>query len=453
MVGRFKLGLFWASCLLSAGSLYADGPHAGYPNNPYAMSGMPGHPGQVMPANYQAMPAMGYGPYDSAGAVCPPVTQTGYIDDEVDDWYEPSEFERYLSNAIDGAWFRAEYLNWDFSGPGNTLLGAPIFDNSDPRREFDVFAPGTGTLIGTGRVEDTSRINVDNNNGFRGTFGIPLVAGTVEVSGFVFESSESAFRAKGIPAQETVIEIIEIDDQEIIIETILQSFIATSLLQNGRPSESLLLYDSRFEVSWKTQFWGTEALYVFDPWMPNSDFLVKPLVGFKYFALDEQLKQVGEFDDLRNNNNLNLVSTIDSHTDNDIYGGVIGLRAEIVHKHFAIGVEPKMILGGNRYTASVTTDKLRSAGDPRITTVNEETIFSPVGELALYARGNINDNLSVFFSYSFLHAWRVTRPHKNIHYEDNGPSPIPPGVVVDAETTGFNAKGISVGAEYIFGRK
>jgi hypothetical protein len=87
--------------------------------------------------------------------------------------------------------------------------------------------------------------------------------------------------------------------------------------------------------------------------------------------------------------------------------------------------------------------------DGKVTTEDKDHIWSPVGELSVYGSIPVHENFKLFASYNLLWAWRVTRPQRNIFYNDNGPIPTPPGVVVDTENTESFIDGFTVGGEIL----
>jgi len=434
MAGRLILCALLAGSILASENLYAQGPPAeNYPSfaeNPAYYYGGQG-PAPNVPY---------YGPQG--------VISTGrVIDDE--ELYQPSPLEAVMRRVLKGSWYRLEYMLWDLEDPGRTLLGSPLDLIADPSEEFAVNDPGTQTTIGVARVLTTDDISLQDVNGLRATIGVPLTIGTLEVRGFAMEQGGDMVNAPELPS----VFFSGLFDQ-FFFPIFLSNFAATSTLTNGEVGSNVFLYDTAFDASFRSNVWGTEAMLIIDTGhFHDTGVRISPMVGGSYFRIQEQLTQVGVFTDVLNGGGDTLVSLIGSDTMNNIYGPTVGLRAELAHKWFNIGVEPKITLGLDTLEARVNTERLRSAADPRVTTTESDTIFSPVGELGLFARANINDNLSFHFAYTWLWAFRITRPHENILYNDNGPLPTPPGIVVDKELSDFIANGWSVGGEFRFGRK
>ncbi len=438
MAGRLILSALLAGSILASGNLYAQGfgppPAVNYPSfadNPAFYYGQGQGPTPGVPY---------YGPGG--------ITTTGRIFND-EELYEPSPFEAVLSRIVKHSWYRLEYMLWDLENPGNVLLGAPLADVNDPTDFFAVAEPGTLNPLGVARVPTTDDFSLSDVNGLRATIGVPLSIGALEVRGFALEQGGDRINAPEIP-NTFILPLF----QDLGIFTTQSTFIATSTLTGGVPGDNVFLYDTAYDASFRSDVWGTEAMLVIDTGhFHDTGFRIDPMVGASFLRIQEDLTQVGVFTDILNFGAADtLVSLINSDTMNNIYGATFGLRAELVHKWFTIGAEPKITVGLNNLRARVNTERLRSNADPRVTTLEKDTIFSPVGELGLFARANINENLSLHFAYTWLWAFRISRPQENINYNDNGPL-NPPAVVLERELDDYIANGWSVGGEIRFGRK
>lgn len=460
MAGRLAGRLLAACCLLlfaetawsQATGGYGDPRIAGV----YGAGGAVGQP-TMLPAQYAAPAGPVGGPDEafSPAYVAGPegISYTNadgtalYTVDRVGDepgWFYASPLDRIIADTVKGSWFRITYLHWKFERPGNEMLGAPIDGIPNARDPFDlVIDPATGNVLTTARVFDLRDFSLRNNQGIKGTLGIPFAFGEWESSVFTFEKASHFSAAGELPSDPT-----------------LQPFpvIITTLLDNGniRPNPfpvddpaliGMPIYDVSFDAKFVSEFWGAESNLVFDlsPYGPGLHF--KPLFGFQFFALDEQLLQQGVFDNLGTQPPNR--SVIDAKTRNRLYVPQAGLRIELQHPMFVIGVEPKVGLGANRFLGSVRTDNLRGPLDPTVITEDQRTIYSAVFQLRVYAQIHVNDYFSLFVAYNFLHLDRVTRPHDNIFYNDTGPLD-PPAVVQDTYIQDFKADGLVVGGELRF---
>ncbi len=347
--------------------------------------------------------------------------------------YGDSRFDAFLKNVATSTWFRLEYLNWSYREPSKALLGSEILGIPDPRIPFPVTVSGTPT--GLAQVADLSGVSLRDTPGIRGTVGLPLRVGTIEANIFAFGESRDTIVPGGLPSP---------------VPPFGEEFaIVTSTLTDGKIGTNTFRYDRSFEAKFTSDLWGTEANYIFDPYMPGEGWKVRPLVGFRYLKIHERLTQVGEFDDL-GRLLTPLRGIIDSDASNAVYAPQLGLRLEMVHRWFTVGVEPKIGFGVNSYKASVGTDNIRFEGDPFVTTKDSGTKFSPVGELDVYARVHVSDHFSLYVSYQMMIAGNITRPHDNILYDDGGVGASDVGIVLNTAYDNMLYQGISLGGEIRF---
>lgn len=344
---------------------------------------------------------------------------------EEDDWDESGPLETFLTQLSFQTYWRTEYLLWRVEEPGNEYLGAELapglspesltlFDDSDPPQE-----------IGTGRVFNTGNIMLRDINGVRMTVGVPLTFGAFELSGFALEQSGEKAEAGDIP------------DTDV--------FIVTPLSTGGGPATTGLTYDQFFNVNYSTDVYGVQSRLIFDMSPPGEGFKLNPLIGFQFIDLQEQMVQSGGSFDTQSSTVLQ--SVIDSNTNNNVWGPTLGFRAELVHRWFTVGVEPKLGVTFNSYQAEVETVNLRGSEDGVFTTKDRSTDFSPSFELQAYARLKLNEYCALTASANYLYIYKTARPANVIDYGDNGDFPVPPGVVVDTDLKDIWFHGVSGGLE------
>ncbi|HUQ72623.1 MAG TPA: hypothetical protein VM165_24050, partial [Planctomycetaceae bacterium] len=214
----------------------------GLPNASRAQSPPP-YPEGVTPAGWQAAgPGQAHvkqkRTYGEVGPIPAGPGRTIYreLPDDTGWLYEDSPLERSLKNAFRHSYFRMEYLLWDVSDPGNNLLGASTAildldqlspnDPADPNypstidptltlQQQYVFQPFRGDTQTPFQVSNpidnntsliavvqpsTSDILINENNGLRATFGMPVWnAGAFEASIFALASSNSNIGRQPIP--------------------------------------------------------------------------------------------------------------------------------------------------------------------------------------------------------------------------------------------------------------
>lgn len=437
MTGRFVSFCSTVLLLAGAASAQAQGPQLwGDPgSHPYEVQG----PAWYSPGEMQG-PTNGWQPYTPPYLPGPANYSWDNASGNPDNgWdYENSPLDEFFADVARNSYFRLEYLHYAFTNPDEDLLGAPILSQADPTIPFQVTNTG-GQLAGVARVASTNDLQYPDSSGIRGTLGIPLIGGTLEGNVFYFDQ-----------AGDTNL-IDELGDQTArnpINPFTPPQFVATSTFSNGQIGNNLLLYDDSFTASMEAELWGSEINYVFDAYLPDPMFQFRPLIGFRYLSMDEQLLQVGVFDqqDLLVTP---LVSTISSFTENRIYAPQIGVRGELVSRWLTLGIEPKLAAGINVYETTVVTQSLRSQGDPLTRTTADDEAFMLVGELNLYAKLHIRQNFALTVGYQATFIDQVARPASSIFYNDNG-SNADPAIVTRPSRELFDFGGINVSGELRF---
>lgn len=410
---------------------YGGGYGGGYQGAPYSgdpYNGGGGYSGAY--ADGGTAPFAAPGPYDY------PVAREG-----VDPYWvaptpqQPTVFSKTdpfqsAFRSFEGFFFRTEYLLWDYTRPGDVLLGAPqtgLIDPHDPFQVFDntAFPP---TLLGSASVPNLDQFKLRNNSGVRGTVGIPLIFGSSETSIFTMAQAQDNYL------------------DTTLLGTDRQPYAATTTYVNGAIGDNVLLYNDSFKAVFNSKLWGGDSNLFFNG--PSSQFFsFAPMVGFRYVDLRESLQQTGSFTPDPIFGLPKVVSQINSSSSNQVYAPQIGLRTKFENSFMAVTFDPKFGLGANVYRNRVSTNHLRSNGDPFIQTEDSAANISPVIELVLNGRLKVSDRISLTGGYNFMFVGRVTRPQDNINYNDNGAA-APPGIVVDSHKSDFVVQGIMAGIEF-----
>ena len=464
MTGRIPFGLMILMTALVCLPIQAQGPSGQPPNyygaTPGGLQGFPGDPGQFAsgPMGYQRGPAPGM-----PGA--PPRTIYEELPDDLGFAAEDTPLGQMLTNTFRHSWFRAEYLLWNISGPGNVVLteqtsngvvtqnaitggfsdgtttgGAyPYGLNSGTTfpRQVNTLASGTLTTVsGNSQVPSLTDFAISNLNGFRGTYGLPTAAGTIELSGFVLGASSSGYDA-GITIPGSAI-------QQQIIANPAQA-VGSALGTNGLPatngqsatflSQAMLVdgtlaagsttggtfidYDISYHAKLTTSAWGTEGNFVLNSPDPNSMFQLAPTFGFRYLSFQDKLLQNGLYTDSSTATPTIVNRQINSNAHNNVLGPQIGLRAEFVQPMFLIGFEPKIMAGFNSWQSGLDTTNILSASDPGQSLLQRGSTFSPLVDLKAYTNITIAKYLSAYVSYNFIYTSNLNRSYNDIVYNRN----------------------------------
>ena len=395
----------------------------------------------------QSGPAPDASGWGAAGGGYPGSSWGGSDPAYLDPWYGNADdveasINRFGPRVYVDNWFlRAEYLNWNIGSPGNVLLGAPVAGNLNPAVPFVIFAPGTNTPIGYGSVPTTNSINLTNASGIQVTGGVELInGGQIEVSAFMLAKKQSGFILPlGSPFDTS--QVTGIPGSGVV-----DSVLATSTLSNGQISDHLFLYNQSYSAVYSSQLWGGEANYLFGDAVDAIQFL--PLAGARYINLTETLTQIGVFQDPFVAS-APVSTQIGSHTINNLWGGQIGFRAQAVTKYFEIGITPKLLILGDTAYSSVYAARFRSNSDPTVFSDNLTTKFTFGTDVSAFATVNIAPNFSVRVGYNILWINQVTRPHRDIVYNDNG-NAAPAGIGQQTVFHDIFIHGFSFGGEFRF---
>jgi len=345
-----------------------------------------------------------------------------------------------------GTYVRLEYLLWEIEKPGAEKLGADRI--SDPT-QTQVPAPATDNTTsdgfsllggGFGYSPIIDELQLRDNDGFRITAGMPVTNyGTFEASFWLLEQGSDHFEygardlIPGLPGFSPTTTVT------------VNGVIGNDVAGTG----PIRVYDT-LEVDYESDLWGADARFVVDALSPPGEgFKLRPLFGFKYVGLQEAMHQKGQFESLTTPP---FSTTIDSDTDNTILGGTVGLRTELNHRWFVVGVEPAVTFAGNIAQASVVTERFTGPDDPRNEVDADYFAFSPILDLKTYARIKCSDNLSLHVGYDAFWLSHVFRPARVIDYNiaTDGAGNIASDFRAREEDDHVAVEGLSLGAEFIF---
>lgn len=331
----------------------------------------------------------------------------------------------------DGFFFRAEYLQLDYTRPGDVALGAPQFTQPNLRDPFQVFDNSTvpPTSLGFAQVPVLDTLLLNNNQGFRATAGIPLIFGSAEANIFKMSEGQTIFQDSSLDG------------------TLQNPFLGTTTLVNGQVNDNIELYNDSFRAVFNSKLWGAETNIFFDG--PSSNFFsFGPMVGFRYIDFREDLLQTGSFIPNPTTGLPTVVTNINSYSTNQIFTPQIGYRTKFENSFMMVTFDPKFGLGANVYRNRVSSQRFRSTGDPLVETEDSAAALAPVIDLGVTGALKLTPSLRLTVGYNFLFVSRVTRPQDNIRYNDNGPLPTLPGIVVDTHKQDVIFQGLTVGAEF-----
>ncbi len=387
--------------------------------------------------------------------------QPSYLDTEIEDELLPgdrspwAQFDQQLAltfkDVVADSWVRVEYLNASFQRPGNTLLGAPLVNVPDPRQPFAVTAGAVADPFNRAIVLDASPLELRAQNGVRTSFGINSFRDfSIEASYVGVQEMRSGFQR--VPINPGL-------DPDTVPGSV--SFFGTSLLSNGVPGSSVILYDRLFEVDYRAQYWSGEVNVLIQDHTPKLGLHVRPLFGFRFNSYGEDLVQHGTFDNSSGVDPLLGIlttphrNTILSTSQNTMYMGQVGFQAELVDKWFTIGVAPKLAVGTNSVRTHLLTEDLRDSAIDILAndgTTSETKRFTTIGanlDLNAFLRIRVNHWLSLTGSAYYWYMPNIVRSHDIIVYDDLGITD-PPALHLKTKTNPIGIQGFTVGAEITF---
>lgn len=368
---------------------------------------------------------------------------------------EDTELGKILTNTFRHSWFRAEYVLWNISGPGDVALTQQVSNGVSIDTTTTGATPIAGltsgvqfprtvnslaedpttvtTVSGTSQVPTLKDFGINNLNGFRGTYGLPLPVGSIELSGYVIGASTSR-RDDGIGIPGSLIQPEIVANPAPVIGTGIGSnglpatngqsatFLSQGLLVNGvrvagsETSSAIIDYDISYHAALTTSVWGTEGNYVFDNPDPNAMFQVRPTMGIRYLSFQDKLLQSGQYTDSTQTTPSIVNRQINSNAHNNLVGPQIGIRTEFVQPWFTLGFEPKFMAAINTWQSALDTVNVISASDPGQSLLQRGTTFSPTVDLKAYSNIQISKYLSAYIAYNFIWTGSLNRSYNDIVY-------------------------------------
>jgi hypothetical protein len=432
MAIRHSFCLLFAALISVTGNLWAqsapywlqdsatgDAGYGGYAASPYAPHAPHGASPYAPAGYYQPQPA----PYPEEMFV---PDSNIYLSDHGDD----RPLGRVIRNTFARSWVRLEYLNWSMDKPGNQLLGVqfdPATGVEDVRDPFPVF-DAEANFLGFAHVNDLSTITFEDNHGIRGTFGKETSWGEFQANVWGLESAGQSVIDDRIP--------------EIGV------FAGTTTNTMGVPGNNVFLWDESFRANYSTGLWGAEAKFMFDRGVWPEGFSLRPLVGFQFIELNDQLTQIGQFN--AGGTQITRTGYIDNSVQNNIFGPTLGFHVKGEIGRFSAGFEPKVALAVSSVRGRVSTFQVRSFSDGLVQDRHTHWQLAPVLQSNIYLRWRMNEYLTLFGSWDALYLTRVVRSGDSIHYNDNASlaDPNPPAAFAYRKImNGMFLEGFTVGGE------
>ena len=398
-----------------------------------------------------------------------------------------------LGELLRGSWVYGDYGQSSFRTPGRTLLGAPLSGVDNPALPFTVTLPNGKDEKAI--VPTTAFVTQRHINSFRGGVGIPFSYGSIEANWYGTTQTTDGFGSLIVDPRRVLIApnsglgaggrlpIVPIVPQVtgVVPTTVATpfnvpfSFYGTSLLSNGVPGSLVILYDHGFVAQYASRYTGGDLNMVFNVETPQYGPRLMVTGGYKQVNYTEVLKQYGQFDGtslLASPDPTLLGSVVDpttykiynppltnfigSSVQNNLYGGTVGLRTEYAQPLFTLGVDNRVGVAVNNYTANVQTNHLRDSlapltpliTDPHTSSTIHHSQVTPTFDMRAYTKIHVTDSFNVNLGYNFNYVNNMARAANTINYNDTGLNNAP-AVTAKTGSHSFWAHGWTIGCEYI----
>lgn len=355
-------------------------------------------------------------------------------------WDEQQPIEWFVGELTRRSWLKVEYLHWNIEGPSEATIGAPVNGLLTPTTQFEGFDNlNGGVSVGISELLSNEPLELDDVSGVRGTWGLALNGGQMEMSFFGTEQRNDRFSTGNLRNFRSV--------QNPGFGNSISPNVLLPLETNGVSTDTgslnAIVFDNSVSASMSSQIWGTELALLTDAVVPGEGFKWQWLGGFRYVNLDEQYALRGIYD--AGGTTAQRLTTIDSTTVNNVYGPQVGGRAAIVHRWFTVSATPRVTFGLNDYTARVTANPL---GDGVLTGGETEDIdFCTITQVTLMGELHFNSRFSAYGGYDFMWLPRVSRPDTNINYDSTQGvgGGFVPNIGLDNELKNIVVEGLNFG--------
>jgi hypothetical protein len=453
MAGRLRVCLFVAVCAFGTERLNAQGvaPLVGNPAAPTAVSNGLGTPWiQSTYGNPVGYPAANSGYYapDCPTADDGMVIQHVSHDYGYEEGFEETPLDRAIHRALRSAWVRFDYLHWSIEEPGDVLVGASTTTIGDDF--LTKYYPTNGSRTNPDvyfRDVDLTSVGLNDVPGVQTTIGLPTTIGVFEWSGFIMQQASDEVIARDLPGVGSAIA----DEFFFFLGDSAPLAVGLTTTINGQEVDAgtaaTRQFNNFFRARVATDVFGTEFNFYKDSYDPGEGFHFRPMLGFRYFGVQEKMRIDGNNID----DSFVVVSEgkVSTDTFNNLYGPQAGFRAELKHRWFTIGCEPKLTVGANSFVSTMKTSDLYGDGEREFR--DETTKAMVIGDLDVYARIPLHEYCAVFVSYNLAVASDVARPFDNARYDilvDDSDN-VTNNFHMDDKTKSMRFEGYTLGVELI----
>jgi len=419
----------------------------------------PQYPPQYCPPQQQGHPSLIQMPRNQYQA---PVVDH-YVEAAPGLWDENRPIEHFLHDVASRSWVRMEFMQWSMQDPGNGTIGAPVsgLQRVVPNNSVEgINSPivvnnnlNGGASAGFTLFPQSNGLDLIDTPGVRGTLGVAMNGGDLELSFFGFEQKSDVVAFNNIDGARQLLAPVLLASNGTTIDPTLgissNPNYAIPLLTGGNVTNvaglNSLVFDKTFRADFSSQMWGSELTFLTDRYVPGEGFGFQWLGGIRYTNLDENFGIHGTYDG--GAAIADRTTDINSAVINNFYGPEAGARFSVNTRWFTLSATPRVMLGLNDYTASVSSNPL---GTGRTSYDSRKVDFGSITQLNFAAEVHLNTKFSVFAGYDFMWIPRVSRPHENIYYNSiaGGAAGFTPDIRQSVNFSNYSANGFSVGATF-----
>ena len=455
------LSIAAAAVLLSIASSEALAQHSPQ-YGPSEYSGSPQYGGpQYCPPEQQGHPSLFHKPRNHYQA---PVVDH-YVEQAPGLWDENRPIEHFLHEVASRSWLRMEFMQWSFQGPDAGTIGAPVTglqfvvpNNSIQGIDVPILVNdnlNAGNTAGFTLFAQSNGLDLIDTPGIRGTLGVAMSGGEMELSFFGFQQQSSVTAYNNIDGPRQILADEILATTGVVLDPAIGSTInpnyAIPLLTDGNVTNvaalNSLIFDKSLEARLSSQMWGSELAFLTDRYVPGEGFGFQWLGGLRYTNLDESYNIHGTYDggDLVVNRTTDIRSAVNSN----YYGPEAGARASVTTRWFTLSATPRIMMGLNDHRATLTSNAVGTG----VTSFEDRSVnFGTITQLNLAAEIHLNTKFSVYGGYDFMWLTQVSRPDKNIYYNSisggAAPAQFTPDIRQDVQYSNFTANGFSLGAVF-----
>ncbi len=327
-------------------------------------------------------------------------------------WDDQQPVEKFITAVAQRSWIRFEYLHWDLDGANGGNLGAPVTGTTTPTFSVNDIETPT-TQRGQAFIPQSDLLSLNDVSGVRGTLGVALNGGSLELNVFGTEQGESLISFNNLQARRNLG-----TPPDLRLGTTARPNVITPLLSDGVVSNAAgvnaLVYDESFSADLQGQMWGSEVMLLSETYLPDYGLHWQWLGGFRYVNYDESLGLRGVFTD--GGQLPPRVTNIGGSAINNIYGPEIGGRWSLTAPRLTLSATPRIAFALNDHTSSVHSSGL-AAGDLTVNRIVAENIdFTPVVQVSLMGEAHLTPHLSIYGGYDLMWIGQMSRVDTNIRY-------------------------------------